>query len=61
MEPMKVNAKSDGSLNKLKTRLVVHGNHQDKNITKNKWSPTASFQSLKMFLAHASSLKMRVF
>jgi hypothetical protein len=57
MEIFKVKIKSDGSLDKLKTRLVVRGDLQDKNITEDKWSPTASFRSLKMFLAHASRLK----
>jgi hypothetical protein len=60
METFKVKVKSDGSLDKLKCRLVVRGDLQDKNITENKWSPTASFRSLKMFLAHASRIKARV-
>jgi hypothetical protein len=60
MEIFKVKVKSDGSLDKLKTRMVVRGDLQNKNITEDKWSPTASFRSLKMFLAHASRLKTRV-
>jgi hypothetical protein len=60
MEIFKVKVKSDRSLDKLKTRLVVRGDLQDKNITEDKWSPTASFRSLKMFLGHASRLKARV-
>jgi hypothetical protein len=60
MDTYKVKIKSDGSLDKLKTRLVVRGDLQDKNITEDKWSPTASFRSLKMFLAHASRSKVRV-
>jgi hypothetical protein len=60
MEIFKVKVKSDGSLDKLKTRLVVRGDLQDKNITEDKWSPRASFRSLKMFLGHASRLKARV-
>jgi hypothetical protein len=60
MEIFKVKVKSDGSLDKLKTRLVVRGDLQDRNLTEDKWSPTASFRSLKMFLAHASRLKVRV-
>jgi hypothetical protein len=60
METFKVKVKSDGSLDKLKCRLVVRGDLQDKNITEDKWSPTASFRSLKMFLAHASRMKARV-
>jgi hypothetical protein len=54
MEIFKVKVKSDGSLDKLKTRLVVRGDLQDKNITEDKWSSTASFRSLRMFLGHAS-------
>jgi len=60
MDTYKVKIKSDGSLDKLKTRLVVRGDLQDRNITEDKWSPTASFRSLKMFLAHASRSKVRV-
>jgi len=57
MEIFKVKVKSEGLLDKLKTRLVVRGDLQDKNITEDKWSPTASFRSLKMFLAHACKVK----
>jgi len=60
MEIFKVKVKSDGSLDKLKARLVVRGDLHDKNITEDKWSPTASFRSLKMFLGHASQLKARI-
>jgi len=60
METFKVKVKSDGSMDKLKMRLVVRGDLQDKNITEDKWSPTASFRSLKMFLAHVSRMKARV-
>jgi hypothetical protein len=60
MEIFKVKFNGDGSLHKLKTRLVVRGDLQDKRIMEGKWSPTASFRSLKMFLAHASRLKVRV-
>jgi hypothetical protein len=60
METFKVKVRSDGSLDKLKCRLVVRGDLQDKNIAEDKWSPTASFCSLKMFLAHASRIKAQV-
>jgi hypothetical protein len=60
METFRDKVKSDGSLDKLKTQLVVRGDLQDKNITEDKWSPTASFRSLKMFLAHSSRLKAHV-
>jgi hypothetical protein len=43
MEIFKVKVKRDGSLDKLKTGLVVRGDLQDNNITEDKWSPTASF------------------
>jgi hypothetical protein len=55
MQLFKVKINSDGCLDKLKTRLVVCGN-----ITEDKWSPTASFHALKMFLAHASKMQVRV-
>jgi hypothetical protein len=60
MEIFKVKVRKDGSLDKLKCRLVVRGDLHDKNITEDKWSPTASFRSLKMFLAHASRIKAQV-
>jgi hypothetical protein len=60
MEIFKVKMKSDGSLDELKTRLVVRGDLQSKTISEDTWSPTASFRSLKMFLAHACKNKLRV-
>jgi hypothetical protein len=60
METFKVKVKSNGSLDKLKCRLVVRGDLQDKNIMEDKWSPTTLFPSLKMFLAHASRIKAHV-
>jgi hypothetical protein len=60
MELFKVKIKSDGSLDKLKCRMVVRGDLQTKLDLEDKWSPTASFRALKMFLAHATKLKARV-
>jgi hypothetical protein len=60
MEIFKVKILSDGSLDKLKTRIVVRGDLQSKTLSEDKWSPTASFQALKMFLAHASRIKAQV-
>jgi len=60
METFRVKILSDGSLDKLKTRIVVRGDLQAKNRTDDKWSPMASFRALKMFLAHASRIKTRV-
>lgn len=54
MEIFKMKIKSKGTLDKLKPRIVVCGDLQGKATTEDKWSPTASFWSLKMFLAHAS-------
>ena len=54
-----VKLKSDGTLDKLKNHLVVRGDLQ-KNIEEDKWSPTASFRALKLFMAHAARLKVRV-
>jgi uncharacterized protein YdcH (DUF465 family) len=58
METFKVKILSDGSLDKLKTRIVVRGDLQSRTLTEDKWSPTASFRALKMFLAHASVSKL---
>jgi len=60
METFRVKILSDGSLDKLKTRIVVRGDLQSKTLTEDKWSPTASFRALKMFLAHASRVKARI-
>jgi hypothetical protein len=54
-----VKLRSDGTLDKLKNRLVVRGDMQ-KNLDEDKWSPTASFRALKLFLAHAARLKVHV-
>ena len=40
--------------------MVMRSDLQDKNISEDKWSPTAVFHSLKMLLAHAARLKVRV-
>jgi hypothetical protein len=58
-EIFKVKINNEGSLDKLTTRIVVRGDLQS-GVVEDKWSPTASFRSLKMFLAHASRLKARV-
>jgi hypothetical protein len=59
MEIFKVKI-NNGTLDKLKTCIVAHGDHQGKSTMEDKWSPTASFRSLKLFLAHASRLKVRI-
>jgi hypothetical protein len=60
LETNKIKHRSDRYLDKLKVRIVVHGDIQDKSNLEDKWSPTASFHGLKMCLAHACHLKVRV-
>jgi hypothetical protein len=60
MEIFKVKIMSDGSLDNLKCQMVVRGDLQIKLNMEDKWSPTASFRALKMFLAHATRLKVHV-
>ena len=51
---------SDGSLDKLKLRIVVRGYLQNKELVGDNWSPTASMRNLKYFLAYATKHKARV-
>ena len=44
---------SDGSLDKLKLRIVVRGDLRNKELVGDTWSPTASMRNLKYFLADA--------
>ena len=50
----------DGSLDKLKLRIVVRGDLQNKEMIEDTWSPTASMIALKYFLADAAKHKARV-
>ena len=49
-----------GSLDKLKLRIVVRGDLQNKEMVGNTWSPTASIRTLKYLLADAAKYKARV-
>ena len=51
---------SDGSLDKLKLRIVVRGDLQNKEMVGDTWSPTASMRTLNYFLADAAKHKARV-
>ena len=51
---------SDGSLDKLKLRIVVRGDLQNKEIIGDTWSPTASMRTLSYFLEDAAKHKTRV-
>ena len=50
---------SDGSLDKLKLRIVVIVDLQNKELVVDTWEPTASMRILKCFLADASKHKAR--
>ena len=50
----KENIQPDGSLDKLKLRIVVRGDLQNKNVILDNWSPTSSMITLKYFLEDAS-------
>ena len=50
----------DGSLDKLKLRIVVRGYLQNKKMVEDTWSPTASMRTLKYFLADVAKHKERV-
>jgi hypothetical protein len=60
MDDNRVKLQSDGSLDKLKTRIVVRGDLQTKSIVEDTYSPTASGRGLKMFLGHAARNQCRV-
>jgi len=60
METNKVKIKSDGSLDKLKCRIAVRGDLQG-TAMEDSLSPTATFRSLKMFLADATRNKCSVY
>ena len=57
MEVYKSKIQSDGSLDKLKLRIVVRGDLQNKEMVGDTWSPTAYMRDLKYFLADAAKHK----
>ena len=54
MNVYKYKIKSDGSLDKLKLRIVVRGDLQNKEFVVDTWSPTSSVRTHKYFLADAT-------
>ena len=60
MDVYKAKTQSDGSLDKLKLRIVVRGDLQNKEMVGDTWSPTSSTRTLKYFLADAAKNKARV-
>ena len=59
MDVYRANIQYDGSLDKLKLRIVVRGELQNKEIVGYTWSPTASMRTLKYFLADVAKHKAR--
>ena len=59
MNVYKYKIQSDGSLDKLKLRIVVRGDLQNKEMVGDTWSSTDSMRTLKYFLADAAKHKAR--
>ena len=57
MDVYKSKIQSDGSLDRLKLRIVVRGDYQNKEMVGDTWSPTAYMRTLKYFLADSAKHK----
>ena len=57
MDIYKAKIQSDESLDKLKLRILVRGDLQNKEIVGDTWSPTASMRTLKYFFSGATKHK----
>ena len=60
MDVYKAKIQYDGSLDKLKLRIVIRGDLKDKEMVGDTWSPTASLRTLKYFLAYSAKHKASV-
>ena len=60
MDVYKAKIQYDGSLDKLKLRIVVRGDLKNKEMLGDTWSLTASTRTLKYFLADAAKHKAKV-
>ena len=60
MDVYKAKIQSDGSLDKLKLRIVVRGDLKNKELVEYTWSQTSSMRTLEYFLADAAKHKLRV-
>ena len=60
MDVYKSKIQSDGSLDKLKQRIVGIGDLQNKSLVGDTWKPTASTRTLKYFLVDAAKHKAKV-
>ena len=57
MDVYKAKIQSDGSLYKLKLRILVREDFQNKEMVGDTWSPTSSVRTLNYFLADADKHK----
>ena len=57
MDVFKAKIQYDGSLDKLKLRVVVRGDLQNMKMVGDTWSPTSSMRTLKYFLADADKYR----
>ena len=57
MDVYKAKIQSDGSLHKLKLRIVVRGDLKNTEMIGDTWSPTAYMRTLKYFLSDAETHK----
>jgi len=60
-EIYKAKTRSDGRIDKLKTRFAIRGDLDKGKNDENNWAPTASFRLLRFVLAEAARLKCRVY
>ena len=60
MDVYKSKIQSNGSLDKLKLRIVVRKDLQNKELVGDNWSPTSSMRTLQYLLAYATKHKARV-
>ena len=60
MDIYKAKIQYDGSLDKLKLRIVVRGDLHNKELVGDNWSPTAYISTLTYLLADATKHKARV-
>ena len=60
MDVYKAKTHSDGSLDRLKLRIVFIGDLQKKEMVGDTWSPTAFMRTLKYFLGDATKQRARV-
>ena len=60
MDVYKSKIQSDGSLDKLRLRILVRGDFQNKEMVGDTWSPIASMRTSKYYLADAAKHKARI-